>query len=109
MILRVNEVGVDACLLELHLHELFNLLELGLLNSSFVLLVENLLLNALGVKGNGLHGSHLHGDEVTLLSSSLVGLYHRAESVLTHVVVYLHVVTLESQIAVKFHLLTGDT
>ena len=109
MILRVNEVGVQTSLLQLHLHELLNLLELGLLNSGLVLLVENLLLYALLVKSYGLHGSHLHSYEVTLLSSGLVGLYHRAEGVLTHVVVNLDVLTLECQVAVELHLLTSDT
>ena len=46
---------------------------------------------------------------MTLLSSGLVGLYHGAQSVLAHVVVNLDVLTLESQVAVQLHLLTGDT
>ncbi len=91
MILRVNEVGIDASLLNLHLYELLNLLQFGLLNGGLVLFVENLLVNAGGIESHGLHGSHLHGYEVTLLGSGLVGLYHGAQGVLTHVVVDLDV------------------
>ena len=109
MILRVNEVGVDAGLLDLHLHELLNLLQLGLLERGLVLLVEDLLVNALGVECYRLHGSHLHSYEVTLLGSGLVGLNHGAQGVLAHVVVNLDVVTLECQVAVELHLLTSDT
>ncbi len=109
VILRVNEVGIDAGLLDLHLHELLNLLQFGLLNGGLVLFVENLLVNAGGIESHGLHGSHLHGYEVTLLGSGLVGLYHGAQDVLTHVVVDLDVLTLECQVAVEFHLLTSDT
>ena len=63
VILRVNEVGVDAGLLDLHLHELLHLLQLGLLNSGLVFLVEDLLVDAVLVEGHGLHGSHLHSHE----------------------------------------------
>ena len=79
-------------------------------NSSLVTITElELLVNALCVKSYRLHGSHLHGNEVTLLGSGLVGLNHGAQSVLTHVVINLDVVTLKSQVAVQLHLLTGDT
>ena len=109
MILRVNEVGVDASLLQLHLYELLYLLELGLLNSGLVLLVEDRLGHAGRVESYGLHGSHLHSELVTYLRSVLVGLNHGAQGVLAHVVVNLHVVTLEGEVAVELHLLTSDT
>jgi len=46
---------------------------------------------------------------VTLLGSGLVGLNHGAQGVLAHVVVNLDVLTLENEVAVELHLLTGDT
>jgi len=109
VVVRIHEVGVQTSLLKLHLHELLYLLELGLLDSRLVLLVEDLLVDAVLVEGHGLHGSHLHGHEVTLLSGGLVGLHHGAEGVLTHVVVDLHVLTLEHEVSVELHLLTSDT
>ena len=46
---------------------------------------------------------------MTNLGSGLVQLYHGAQGVLAHVVVNLDVLTLEYQVAVQLHLLTGDT
>ena len=109
MILRVNKVGVQTSLLKLHLYELLNLLQLGLLNCGLVLLIENLLINTSSIKGYRLHSCNLHSYKVTLLSSRLVGLYHGAQGILTHVVVNLDVLTFECQVAVKLHLLTSDT
>ena len=109
MILRVNEVGVDASLLQLVLYELLNLLELSLLNSGLILLVENLLVYAFSVQCYGLHSCYLHSELVTYLSSILVELNHGAQSILAHVIVNLDVLTLEYEITVEFHLLTSDT
>ena len=108
MVLRVNEVGVDASLLDLHVHILLNLLQLGLLNSGAILLVQDLRVDAFGVESHGLHGSHLHSQLVADLGGVEVGLYHGAQGVLAHVVVHLDVVTLQNAVAVELHLLTSD-
>ena len=46
---------------------------------------------------------------MTYLSSILVELNHGAQSILAHVIVNLNIITFESQVAVKLHLLTSNT
>ena len=109
MIFRVNVCRVDACFLECSLYSLLNLFLLCLLGSNLLLALNNVGRNSCFVKRYRLHSSNLHSNGVTLLCCWLVCLYHCAESVLVHMVVNLHISALEEEIAVKLHLLTGDT
>ena len=109
MIIRVNEVRVDASLLDGVDNLALYLLFLRLLDGDLQLLVLDRLGNAGLVESDGLHGSDLHGDLMAGLCIVLVELNHGAEGVLVHVVVDLHVVTLNEVVAVELHLLTRDT
>ena len=109
MVVAVNEVSVDASLLQSSHNSLLHLLFLGLLNSHLVLLVENLLRNTLCIESHWLHCSNLHCHLVTCVSSWFVGLYHSAKGVLAHVVVNLNVLTLEYEVSVEFHLLASNS
>jgi hypothetical protein len=55
VVLRVNEVGVDAVLLESCFNCLLNLLFLGLFNCNVVFSVNGCLGNAFAVNSNGVH------------------------------------------------------
>ena len=108
MIIRVNEVGVDASLLQCDIDLALDLLFLCLLDSHAKLLVDSSLRNRCLVESDRLHSSHLHGYLVACILVGSGELNHGAQCVATHVVVGVDVLALKHVVAVELHLLTDN-
>ena len=108
VIIRVNEVGVDASLLQSDIDLALDLLFLGLLDSHAELLVNSSLRNRSLVESDRLHSSHLHGYLVACILVSSRELNHSAQCVAAHMVVGVDVLALKHIVAIEFHLLTDN-
>ncbi len=109
MILRVYVSWVDTSLTDSSNNSLLNLLFLSLLDSNTKFLILYRLSNRSLIKSNWFHSSNLHSNLMSSLLVVLVQKNHSSESVLTHVIVYRYVLTLQEVVAIKLHLLTGNT
>ena len=110
MLFALGNVKVEAGFLQGCLNGFLNLLQTGLLNGHFQLLVDNRLGNAFAVGCDGVHGCYLHANLFAYLQvSNFFTQTNYCGEFVAEVLVSRYGGSFEALVNAKFHLLTGFT